>query len=1080
MTKLMNLLNQVSNGRTIQWLVLLTIALVRTVSGQTSEQSLVHNAGPTEFESRFELYRYLQRGLEEYFDNGDAARLLDLEDAARFVSDSFGDRFYIRQCAKFKYWRSEQRSARQQLKLEFTANQAGLGGDAKDRGRFAEKMRRLADRFLELGDSASAVNCWHYAGASGTDDSGTEETKNLLEKAIAISRIIGDQDGLSRSYNLVGRFYEQRMEFLKAGDFFDSARVIKSELGDISGTADALSNIASIYLSIGDKANSLRFAEQALQLRREIGDSVKVMQSLLMIIPAFARDVSISTAQSWLADVRLINQIHETAPLNERLVYCSAVVAELEGDIDSALSQYSTALELARQSQNSRLRLAILQNIASVESAMGRFTEAMNHYVSAQELAALTRNRSALATIYHNLGSLHHRLGDLEQASDYYRRALEIRNQLGMRIQSAETVSNLAELFLTTGDLATAEAYVRQALQIAELAGDQRRLASSLTHLAHLRQSRGDYAGAINALDSAESIGTGPQSLQRRIDFLCLRAEFSRQNRSVAAASKYLTEVKSLLDSCSTYSNTQRIATIEAALAADQKQWKSAFHILAGIIARSEQSRGSIPDPQLRTSYQGRSRFIYERMATALYHLRESGQLAGVEDSLLVYIEKAKSRGLLDALGSNSQTQESPAQTKLKSEELRLLRSLEQLEQSLADDADGQSVKRKLASLQELELQLANLRLKQSLADPESGRVFALLPMSIEKIQKTLSDGRSALLSYLLAPDAGYVIRIDQKQFVVHKISGRGEITNLVSEFSRLIQTSIKEESLLDSLSTVAAALGDQLVPSSVLNAGDYDRILISADGILNVLPFEALRLNGKYLIEYASIASIPSLFLYSLEKDNAIKHGNRRLLALADPRNNTQQKQLPFSVREVEWISDIFGKSNCTILTAADATKSELLKLTLSDYDIVHVATHSTIDYDNPRRSKIWLSTDTLATTFENALTLAEIGELNLTADLVVLSSCESGGGKIDIGEGIEGFVKAFMQAGAKNMLVSLWEVEDFTTATFMKTFYENIKKGYAEALRSAKLEMITSPRLRHRHPYYWSPFRLTLGESR
>ena len=1066
-------------GRTVCLLFLLAVFLCDSILAQSNVQLDSLKSDSLEFESRFELYRYLQRGLEEYFDGGDSAQLLELNNAAQFVFDRFGDDFYIRQCAKFSNWRSKQWSARQQLKLEFTTNQMGLGGEPKERNRFVADMRELAERFLALGDSSSAVNCWHFAGASSTDMSGAESLKQLLDKAITVSRMIGDQDGLSRGYSLVGRFHEQRGEFLKAGDYFDSARVIKTELGDRAGTSDALFNIASVYLSIGDKTNSLRFAEQALQLRREIGDSTKVIQSLLMIIPAFARDVSMSAAQEWLSEARQLSQRQLSQQQNERFLYCSAVVAELEGEVDSALSQYSTALEMTRKSQNSRLALAILQNIASLESAMGRFTEAMSHYVTAQEIAASTRNRIAQATIYHNLGSLHQRLGDLEQASDYYRRALEIRNQFAMRIQSAETLSNLAELFMTTGDLATAEVYVRQALQIAELAGDNRRLASSLTHLAHLRQLQGDHSGAMSALDSAESIGSESQSVQRRIDFLCLRAEFSRQNRSITAASKYLAEAKSLLDSCSTYSNVQRVEIINAALAADQKQWLSAFHTLAGVIARSEQSRGSIPDPQLRTSFQGRSRFVYEQMVTALYHLRESGQLAGAEDSLLVYIEKAKSRGLLDALGSNDEIPASPAETKLKKEELRLLRSLEQIEQTLADDGDGQSIKRKLASLQELELQLANLRLKQSLADPGSERSFAPSPMAIRKIQKTLPDARTALMSFLLAPDAGYVVRIDQKQIAVYKIAGRSEITNLVSEFARLIQTSIKDESLLDNLSIIAEALGEQLLPDSVLPLGDYDHILVSADGILNVLPFEALRRDSKYLIEYASVASIPSLFLYSSTNSKTTAQESRRLLALADPRNDTQQKQLPFSVREVDWISDIFGKSNCTILTAADATKSELLKLRLSDYDIVHVATHSTINYNNPRRSKIWLSTDTLSTDFENALTLAEISELNLSADLVVLSSCESGGGKLDIGEGIEGFVKAFMQAGARNMLVSLWEVEDFTTATFMKTFYENINKGYAEALRSAKLEMIASPRLRHRHPYYWSPFKLTLGES-
>ncbi len=294
-----------------------------------------------------------------------------------------------------------------------------------------------------------------------------------------------------------------------------------------------------------------------------------------------------------------------------------------------------------------------------------------------------------------------------------------------------------------------------------------------------------------------------------------------------------------------------------------------------------------------------------------------------------------------------------------------------------------------------------------------------------------------------------------------------------------MIQVSIKDESLLDSLNAMAAKLGELLLPQRVLTQGTYDRLLISADGILSVLPFEALRLGGKYLIENSAVASVPSLFLYGSGESNSKEYKPTRLLALADPRNNSQPRQLPFSAREVDWIRDVFGKSNCTILTATRATKSELQQLRLSDYDIVHVATHSTINYSDPRRSKIWLSADTLSKDGESALTLAEIGELKLSADLVVLSSCESGGGSLDIGEGIDGFATAFMQAGAANLVVSLWEVEDFTTATFMKTFYQNLKSGYAEALRSAKLEMITSPRLRHRHPYYWSPFKLIVGRN-
>ena len=75
-------------------------------------------------------------------------------------------------------------------------------------------------------------------------------------------------------------------------------------------------------------------------------------------------------------------------------------------------------------------------------------------------------------------------------------------------------------------------------------------------------------------------------------------------------------------------------------------------------------------------------------------------------------------------------------------------------------------------------------------------------------------------------------------------------------------------------------------------------------------------------------------------------------------------------------------------------------------------------------------------------------------------------------MGEGVEGFVRAFIYAGCRNVVVSYWEVEDFASAVFMKTFYQNLSRGYAAALREAKLEMIRSPRLRLRHPYFWAPF--------
>lgn len=1034
-------------------------------------------AGPLEFDSRIALYRYLQSGLEDFFDTGDSARIAELEQAARFVAESLEDDFFLRQCRKFRVWQKTLSSVRGQLKIEYAINLSGLSGTSGPSDKFRQRMVELGGRFLEIGDSVAAVNCWQHAARWQT---GSEEAERLLARAVTVSRLVGDRDGLSRSFNLVGRIYDQNARFVQAGAYFDSARVIKAELGDDAGVADALSNIASVYLSLGDRGNALRFAGQSLQLRRNLSDSGEIMQTLLTMIPAFARDVPIATAEDWYGEAVRLSGSQSVPQQDARLPYCSAIIAELQGSIDTALSHYSRSLALATKARNSRLALAVLQSQAALESSMGRYFEALAHDVAAQELAVSTHNRAAEATILHNLGSLHQRLGDLDQSIDYYQRALEIRRQMGINIQSAETLSNLAEIYLATGDFGTAEIYVRQAAAIAELTNDRRRLSTTLTRLAQLRQLLGDHSGAMAMLDSATMVESEALTLQRRIDYLCLQAEFSRQARDYAQADSYLSQAFVLLDSCATYTNRQRIEIIDAELAVDRNQWLKAYEVLAAIIARSEKSRGSIPDPQLRTSFQSQSRSIYEEMVRTLYNLRTTGQIAGLDDSLLAYMEKAKSRGLLDVLGGEVAGRNSQALGRTKTDESRLLSQLEKIESSLVDDGDPQSIKRKLAQLSELDHQLSDLRVRSRVEGGAPARIYTPEPIPISKLQSTLRDDRTALLAFLLTPEASYAVRIDRRSVAVEELPDRSRISSAVAEFARLIQLSIKDESLLDNLEQASATLGSWLFPPTLFPPRAYDRVLISADGILNVLPFEALRIDGKYLIEYAAVASVPSLFLAAPAEDTSQSVKHSRLLAISDPQSRSQKRQLPYSAREVDWISEIFGKKQCTILTAAMATKSELLRLQLTDFGIVHIATHSTINYGDPRRSRIWLSSDTASTDSENFLTLAEVDDLKLGADLVVLSLCESGGGNLDIGEGMDGFVKAFMSAGAHNMLVSLWEVEDFTTATFMKTFYQNLNAGYAEALRRAKLEMITSPRLRHRHPYYWSPFKLSLGGRR
>ena len=317
---------------------------------------------------------------------------------------------------------------------------------------------------------------------------------------------------------------------------------------------------------------------------------------------------------------------------------------------------------------------------------------------------------------------------------------------------------------------------------------------------------------------------------------------------------------------------------------------------------------------------------------------------------------------------------------------------------------------------------------------------------------------------------------VDNHQTRYYVLPDRLQISNQLIHYQYLLQNSVKNETLLDSLRIASRELATATLGDFQKEVGNYSSLYISADGVLSLLPFESLLLGDKYLIETAEIANVPSLYLLPTLRER-LQTDTLSLLAFADPKPENSLQPLPFSLKEVQWISALFKGEQCKLLTGAAAAKSFLFSPEASRFNLLHFATHSSIDHDDPLRSRTWLSPDTSGDS-TNYLTLDDVMRLSLSADLVVLSSCESGGGRYQLGEGIEGFVRAFMYAGCRNVVVSLWDVEDFTSATFMKTFYQNLNHGYVSALRQAKLEMIKSPRLRYRHPYYWAPFVLVLGQ--
>ncbi|MCI0615077.1 CHAT domain-containing protein [bacterium] len=267
--------------------------------------------------------------------------------------------------------------------------------------------------------------------------------------------------------------------------------------------------------------------------------------------------------------------------------------------------------------------------------------------------------------------------------------------------------------------------------------------------------------------------------------------------------------------------------------------------------------------------------------------------------------------------------------------------------------------------------------------------------------------------------------------------------------------------------------------------------MILVLDGVLHYLPFETLITNEDgLLIQDFRISYAPSATIWANLRTRTKLPNKKELAAFADPVLNTDSQnsemsetssnyhlqRLRYSRNEVQAIAALYPKDLSGVYLAQDATEAKFKSERISDYKVIHFATHAVIDDQIPRRSGVILSPDE-KNGADGILQLYELRNLNLNAQLVVLSACQTGLGKLVKGEGIVGLMRAFFSAGARNVVVSLWNVDDKSTAQLMKNFYKHMKNGKSrvESLRQAKLDLLQSAEkgyAAYKAPYYWSPF--------
>jgi len=342
-------------------------------------------------------------------------------------------------------------------------------------------------------------------------------------------------------------------------------------------------------------------------------------------------------------------------------------------------------------------------------------------------------------------------------------------------------------------------------------------------------------------------------------------------------------------------------------------------------------------------------------------------------------------------------------------------------------------------------------------------------PFNLNELKQQLKKDQR-IIKYVVADNQIYAFSVTKEATILIRIGAKEALNKKVASFIAGLSNANAQ-----GYKKLSQDLWIHLLPEDLLKNAQKQDLIFIQDDILNFLPMEVLLSpKGKYLIQSHAVSYAPSLLLWN--EQLKVKKSRRNKLGIFAPTYKDYYKENPKrndstallgAFSEAMQIAKIF-KSD--VYSGSEASKSMFVKKA-NDYNILHLAMHSTINNTNLEFSNLSFSPDKS----DNKLYMSELYNISLNADLVVLSACNTGAGSLKKGEGLINVSKAFTYAGVPSLVTSLWSIPDKETAEIMVSFYTYLKEGKSKnkALQKAKLDYLKNADDEHlKHPYYWAGF--------
>ena len=893
----------------------------------------------------------------------------------------------------------------------------------------------------------------------------------LLENKIEIARFYfqlahdvyfnqSNKKMLAYCFMMLGKVYKTKYNFKKSIEYYNIAQEIQHKLNFEKDKAITLSELGEAYRSIGLYKEGEECYNQSIDIYKKLGLEYFMAQCFGNLAGVYKDQGNYDFAfKFYYMSIEILEKLDlkkELASIYNNL----AILYETQEKFDEALFWIDKAI-LKRQELINMDEIELINQHEETEilntiSNLDELPENLKGYFVKWEKRSIQKK---LATSLNIKGGIFQSLGKYEEATKWLEKSIEVKKNLNLKEGLAISYMNLGLTLHSQNKNEEALTMFYKAKQIQEDLNLELDLAWAFNNIGYLHSSQGNSEEALNWYSKAIGIR-------------------EKLNQELGLAISY--NNKGLV-----YFNEEQL---DSALFYAQK----CIHLREKL---RKQNKGNI----------NRRLFVDNILSSVEVAVNSSYELKYWETSFTIS-EKSKSRGLIDLLNEvsvNVKNLSKDILSKISINEYQLNSIVQKLSTNISVPRRKQLISQR-DSINSIRIGLQDQIKTQA---PEYANLIYPETVTSKQIQSILNQ-EEVIVSYYIGDLNTYTFIITNSKLVVIDLGATEDLSSLIEKFrdkllpqQRAYLTSRTQSRLkLKGLNKQFFQLSHQLyqklwapIESTGLLSKNK-KVFLVPDGYLNYLPFELLIKDTEqkelykdyqYLVKDYLISYYPSATVFHFERTNKkggpIPEKDFFGLAISNFENSFCSQDgsplgnLEGTVTSIDTIKEFFDEDKRKTIYNEEASEDNFNNLSLNDFRYLHLATHGLINSDSPDFSSIVLQS---GGDENGCLNLYEIFDLEFNADLVTLSACETGLGKLVRGEGMVGFTRALMYAGTPSVILSLWEVGDDSTKDLFVNYYSKLSKDRSEKyapLRDTQLQMIESGK--YSNPYFWAPF-VFIGE--